>query len=1292
VEDVSLAARVVEVITDLPPGSPAGHRYGSGCRVSGRLVLTAAHVVMGATGLRVRGPDKKLVQAVPVLVGDPATADLALIELVGDVAEVPRIPLAVVDKSSPGVAVVDRCHAVGYPKFKEYRDADGLIIRDTADVYGEIPVLSGLVRGLLTLQVSSCPDKLPDAGVPLRESQWSGISGAPVVADGCLLGVVSEHAQREGSSAISVVPLTAIDSGLPSPDLEAGIVGGSSWWRRLGVAGVESLRRLPVRQTRPEPAYRATVRTVHGRTPQLQGRESELDELAGFFTGPGGYRWLVGGAWAGKTAVVAEAITAAAPASVDVVAYFLSRREGDANSNRFLAAVVPQLCYLLDEDPPVPTREDFRDRLDRAAARAAERGRHLLLMVDGLDEDLRPVGVASVASLLPEQVAANAHVLVTSRPYPELPDDLWPGHPLQTTPPTELPPFPAAAHLAQLAQREIKSMLRGSDSALAAGVLGILTAAAGPLALDDLAVLTGSESDSEAQYWQVERLVTEQGARSLQQVGPASCPRYQFAHSSLLEQAQADRGLTQPRYRQRIERWADHWREAGWPAPAGEPGTTPSYLFDAYPATLRNQPQRLAALAGDVGWVATAVQAVGIDRLLADLDTAQSARTTTSASMPALSAAVRRQAANLRPPWPIDQPGYVLRQLCLQAAEFGEDQLAAGARARLQAMPSPGLVPLQSTRRASRALSVELDRHEGAVTAVTVLADGRVMTGGEDGRLLVSDLAFPARVSELGHHNANVRAAAGLPAGGVVSVGGDGRALKWDLGSPGTGPVLLGIFGTETAATIATIAVLPGGAMVSGGDDGRVLSWGPVTDGGDPVQLGCHDGRVAAVAALSDGRVVSADWEGQVLLWDPASPGSEPAELGRHDGTVRAVAVLPDGRVVSAGDDGRLMIWDPASPGADAAELGRRDGRLAAVAAAPGGAVVSGGDDGRVLLWDPASPGSEPAELGRHDGTVRAVAVLPDGRVVSGGDDGRALVWDPVSPDPSPLAPSPHDREAEAVLVLRDGSVASGGSDGRVLLWRPASPDGPAELGRHQSWVTALAELPDGRIVSAGDDGRILAWDPASPGTRPVALGRHGASVRAVVVVPDGRIISGGGDGRVLAWDPAPQGARGAGLVGSLDCSVLAAAALPDGRVVTGGSDGLVAVWDVTAGTDPIWLGRHDGWTEAVAALPDGRVVTGGSDELVLMWDVAPGTQPVELGRHAGNVRSIVVLPFGQVLSCGGDGKMCVWDVARVTGIAQTACSVTALAVAQNQAPGLRMASAHEGHGITVWSVDVRPG
>ena len=121
-----LAARVVEVIADLGEAAHPRYRYGSGCVVAGRTVLTAAHVVEGAVSVMVRDPDKVMHQAVldPGFVGDVngPGPDLALVEIIGPGIDVPAMGLAAVDRDSVAGDPVERCHAVGYPAFME-RDA-----------------------------------------------------------------------------------------------------------------------------------------------------------------------------------------------------------------------------------------------------------------------------------------------------------------------------------------------------------------------------------------------------------------------------------------------------------------------------------------------------------------------------------------------------------------------------------------------------------------------------------------------------------------------------------------------------------------------------------------------------------------------------------------------------------------------------------------------------------------------------------------------------------------------------------------------------------------------------------------------------------------------------------------------------------------------------------------------------------------------------------------------------------------------------------------------------------------
>jgi WD40 repeat protein len=967
-----------------------------------------------------------------------------------------------------------------------------------------------------------------------------------------------------------------------------------------------------------EPAYQATIREIHQRTKVLTGRQQELAAITSFATGTDGYRWLAGEAWAGKTALLAEAAIAARN-DVDVIAYFASRREADADSWRFVEAAVPQLAWLLGEDRPAGVREQFRALWQRAAARAEAKSRHLLLIVDGLDEDLRPPGFPSIAAELPAGVGGRAHVLVSSRLHYQLPTDLPPGHPLNTTRPRVVAPFAGAPELAVLARQEIDDLLRRDDDGLAADVLGLLGAAAGPLAVQDLASLTIAAAGQDVLRRRIRRLLTVSGARSFQvasPAGPRGTERFQFAHESLLEYAQAHEELNEPEFLHRIHQWADSWRAAGWPAPLGGENGTPQYLLDAYTSALIRDPRRLSELAGDITWAEAAIASTGVDRVLANLRRATGVDPG-SATVAALLATVAGQALNLQPSQTLDSAGYILRQLWMQAAELGSDgmlaaeRLAIDIRGRLQSLPGPNLVPCWTTRKTSQALSGELGRHDSFIRAMEVLADGKLAVADDD-HVLIWDPAHPgASPVEMGSERTEITEVI-LADGRIITAQADGRRLLHDPARPETEPVDFGGRRTPGTRYVRPVkAALPDGRVVKSGLPDRLYVFEPGPGYWRGREMSC---AVTALAALPDGRAVIGMEYGSVGIWETGALGAWPVELGSHDDQVSAIAVLPDGRIVTGSYDQRILLWDidtrgrvQSSPGgADqvsalrvtddrrlitathksitrwdwdshgprAMEETLIDGAPLALALLPDKRVAIAGPDNKVNIWDPACHVWDPArgvqpvvELGHINGDfVAAVAVLPDGRVVTGGYDGCVLLWDPDHPGSRATVLGLTDRRVLALAVLPDGRVVSSGTDGRVLVWAPAQRhDEPVVLGRHDGWVGAVAALPDGRIVTGGwDDGRVLLWEAGHPGSVPVELGRHDGHVQALAVLADGKVASSGSDWRVLVYDPATVGTP----VLHLSCPVVTLGTAPHGQatsdLVVAHRGGGFSLWSVT--------------------------------------------------------------------------------------------------------------------------------
>jgi len=228
---VGLNNLVVEVIHNRGDGNNSWS-VGSGFFVGTRLVLTALHNVdgPGEVLVRVHGTEER--PAVVRLKGNEDMVDLAVLEVSDMAVDVPPLRYGTVDRSAP--AVVEQCRAVGFPRFKE-RVHDPKPMRLSAQVDGEIPTGENLDQPLLTLQVRKSPRPLPSSA--FEESEWAGISGAAVFSgDNIIVGVITEHYLPEGESALTVVPIAAIDL---LPEAEA-----TKWWKLLGVDH-QALVRLP---------------------------------------------------------------------------------------------------------------------------------------------------------------------------------------------------------------------------------------------------------------------------------------------------------------------------------------------------------------------------------------------------------------------------------------------------------------------------------------------------------------------------------------------------------------------------------------------------------------------------------------------------------------------------------------------------------------------------------------------------------------------------------------------------------------------------------------------------------------------------------------------------------------------------------------------------------------------------------------------------------------------------------------------------------------------------------------
>lgn len=552
--------RVAQLVVDRADGR-APYRA-SGYLVAGGKVLTAAHVLAGATAVRVRldvGRSTEIAVDSSDWWADPAGhlgTDLGIVEIAPDAVGRPVDP-AGFGRFSESAAVL-AVQAAGFPLFK-LRGTDAPF-RDLEQARGHSPLIANRRQGTLAINLDDPP---PAADDP---SPWQGMSGAAAWSGGRIVGVIAEHHAAEGPGRLTARRLDQAYDVLPPSELH-------EITTRLGLPPyAEALADVvpldPARLTAL--AYLAQVKDIAPH--ELIGREAELAEWTAFCAGPDPYSWWQAGPWAGKSALAAWFVSHP-PAGLEVVSFFITGRLIEqSDSGAFLTAMIEQLDALDPDDEQQPRVAGARTglwltMLESAAARAMSRGNRLVVVVDGLDEDdvgaVPGRGRPSIASLLPRNPPAGVRFLVTSRPDPGLPDDVPADHPLKTGPIRQLATSAIAADVAVDAQRELRDLL---GNHLLVDVVGFVAASGGGLTESDLESLTGLPP------YMLDSFVRGVFGRSLHRrattrsrLGRPDARVLLFGHETLRQTAEAELGDALLHYRDQLHTWLDSWAAAGWP-------------------------------------------------------------------------------------------------------------------------------------------------------------------------------------------------------------------------------------------------------------------------------------------------------------------------------------------------------------------------------------------------------------------------------------------------------------------------------------------------------------------------------------------------------------------------------------------------------------------------------------------------------------------------------------------------------------------------------------------------------
>ncbi|MDZ7642608.1 MAG: WD40 repeat domain-containing serine/threonine-protein kinase [Desulfurivibrio sp.] len=286
------------------------------------------------------------------------------------------------------------------------------------------------------------------------------------------------------------------------------------------------------------------------------------------------------------------------------------------------------------------------------------------------------------------------------------------------------------------------------------------------------------------------------------------------------------------------------------------------------------------------------------------------------------------------------------------------------------------------------------------------------------------------RFLKLSGHRAPVRGLACIPRSRrIVSLGEDGRIIIHDLAAGGKPQVAEN---HELAAT--ALAVCPHGKHLAVGcADGSVQLLAPRSARVAGQEMN-HRGRITALTFSPDGKLLAAAAEDGGLKVRRLATGREDAVSLADSGPVRGLHYPDDSlELLTGSDDGQLRHWKSRLREC-LTTIDAHAGGVYALAAAPG-LLISAGADRRIRLWQRPEHSCRQTLRG-HGQRIRALLTMPDERtLVSAGDDDVLLLWDLASGQQlfsldgrgggiRSLAPGP-----------RPHTLLAGRADGTINVW-----------------------------------------------------------------------------------------------------------------------------------------------------------------------------------------------------------------------------------------------------------------
>ena len=286
----------------------------------------------------------------------------------------------------------------------------------------------------------------------------------------------------------------------------------------------------------------------------------------------------------------------------------------------------------------------------------------------------------------------------------------------------------------------------------------------------------------------------------------------------------------------------------------------------------------------------------------------------------------------------------------------------------------------------------QLRGHGGPVRALAISADGQTAVSGSfDTSAIRWSLTRNTAEQVLRFHQSAVNAVALSPDGRIVTGGADGKIAIWQADSPTPQKVLEG-----HVAPVVSLAVSPNGKMLASASWDRTIRLWSLTGDGEPRVLEDHQQNVNGVAFTPDGKaLVSAAYDLTLRIWPLG--GGAPTVITLPT-PLNSVAVSHDGEIVAGGADGRVFFFS--ASGEPHGEIDSGQTPIVTIAISNDGALVAAaGIRGSVAIIDRRTRTVVRTLVGPGL-PVWSATFFPDNRtLLTGGADRMIRRWDAITGD-----------------------------------------------------------------------------------------------------------------------------------------------------------------------------------------------------------------------------------------------------------------------------------------------------